>query len=184
MLFFREHTTVSDEENPGSIAVDQLKAREHQLEESPVSSDYKSVIQVALAFAGGSFAAMYVVPGGVNEAGRAVMGDTVGFIVFLITDMVALFAVLAVAMVLVTASRLSPTVDYFIRISLWVAGGSLILTFHAAAYVVVLAKHKWIVLCFGGAVAIAFALLILYRLSTMFHQRDQLFVVSNLEIYV
>ncbi|GLJ27929.1 hypothetical protein SUGI_0548580 [Cryptomeria japonica] len=174
-----EQTTVSNEENPDSIVVDQLKAREHQLEESPISSDYTSVIQVALVFVGGSFAAMYAVLGGVNEAGRAVMGNTVGFIVFLIMDMVALLAALAVAMILVTASRLSPKVDYFIRINLWVAGGSLILSFHAAAYVVVLAKHKWAIMCFGGVVAIAFALLILYRLSTMFHQVSRTSIVGN-----
>ncbi|GLJ27936.1 hypothetical protein SUGI_0548710 [Cryptomeria japonica] len=174
---------VSNGENPDSIAVDQLTAPEHQREESPVSSDYKSVIQVALAFAGGSFAAMYAVPGGVNEAGRAVMGDTIGFIVFLISDMVASLAALAVAMALANVSRLSPKMDYFIRIILWVGGGSLILSFHAAAYVVVLAEHKWIVLCFGGAVAIALALLLLYCLSTLFHQVSRRSMIGNGGMY-
>lgn len=119
---------MSNEENLDSFAVDRLTAPKHHLEESPVSSDYKSVIQVALAFLGGSFGAMYAMPGGVNEAGSAVMGDPIGFIIFLIIGMVALLVALVVAMILATMSRLSPKMDYFIRITLWVAGGSVILS--------------------------------------------------------
>ncbi|GLJ21562.1 hypothetical protein SUGI_0399810 [Cryptomeria japonica] len=58
---------------------------------------------------------MLAVPGGVNEIGRAVMGDTIGFNVFLVTDMVALLAALALAM---TVSNTSAKMDYLIRITL------------------------------------------------------------------
>ncbi|GLJ58297.1 hypothetical protein SUGI_1429900 [Cryptomeria japonica] len=174
-------TTISYEEDLDSIKVDHPTAPDLQLEQSAVSSDYKSVIQltVALAFVGGSFGAMYAVPGGVNEAGRAVMGDSIGFIIFLITDMVALLASLLVTMIVATVSEISAKMEYLIRMSLWAAGVSFIMTFHAAAYVVALPKHNWIVLCFGGAVAIALILLLLYRLSTMFHQVSKTSIKGN-----
>ncbi|GLJ27931.1 hypothetical protein SUGI_0548600 [Cryptomeria japonica] len=145
-----------------------------QLEQSTVRSHSKSLIQVtvALVLAGGSFAAMYAVPGGVNDAGRAVMGDAVAFNVFLIADTLAFLASLAICMIVATVSHISPKMEYLISIALWATAVCFFLSFQASAYVVVHPNNKWIVLCFGGAVTIAFLLLLLYRLSTMFLGRS------------
>ncbi|GLJ27933.1 hypothetical protein SUGI_0548640 [Cryptomeria japonica] len=145
------------------IQVDQSAAQDLQLEQSAAASNSKAVLQVtvALVFAGGSFAAMYAVPGGLNEAGRAVMGNTVAFL-----------GSLAVAMIVATVSHISPKMEYFIRITLRGTAVCFILSFHASGYVVVIPTHKWIVLCFGGVVTIAFSLLLLYRLSIMFLERS------------
>ncbi|GLJ27925.1 hypothetical protein SUGI_0548490 [Cryptomeria japonica] len=111
-----------------------------RLEQSAVSSSSKAAIQVtvALVIVGGSFAAMYTMPGGVNESGKAVMGDTIAFIVFLVADMLSFHSSLAVVMAMATVSHIIAKIDYLICIVLWTAAVCLALTFHASVFVVVL----------------------------------------------
>ncbi|GLJ20928.1 hypothetical protein SUGI_0382040 [Cryptomeria japonica] len=147
-----------------SNEVGESTAPDLRLEQSPVTSN--STLTVALAFAGASFAAMYNVPGGWNQLGRAAMCETISFNVFLIADMLAFHASFAVCVIVATESA---KMDYLIRITLWAAAMCFPLAFHATAYVIVVPNHKWIVLCFGCAVTIVLALLLLYRLSTIFY---------------
>ncbi|GLJ27906.1 hypothetical protein SUGI_0547960 [Cryptomeria japonica] len=137
-------TGMSNEEDPDSNEADQLPATDLRLNQSAVTRNSKSLIQgtVALVFEAGSFAVMYAVPGGVNELGRAVMGDTIGFNVFLVADTLTFFASLAVAMIVATVSHMSAKMSYFISITLWAAAVCFVLTFLAAAYVVVFPNHK------------------------------------------
>ncbi|GLJ27923.1 hypothetical protein SUGI_0548450 [Cryptomeria japonica] len=157
---------VSDEEDPDSNGADQSTATDIRLEQYAVRNNSKYFIQVtvALVLVGGSFTVMLAVPGGVNEAGRAVMGHTIAFNIFLVANMLSFHASLAVSMIVATVSHISADTDYFVRISLWAAAVFFDLSFHAAAYVVVLSYQKWIVLCLGGEAIIALALLLLYRL--------------------
>ncbi|GLJ27907.1 hypothetical protein SUGI_0548000 [Cryptomeria japonica] len=101
------------QEDPDSNEADQSPATDLRLEQSSVTSDSKSVIPVtvALVLAGGSFGVIYKVPGGLNELGRAVMGHTIGFNVFLVADALTFFASLAVAMIVATVSHISAKMD-------------------------------------------------------------------------
>ncbi|GLJ27935.1 hypothetical protein SUGI_0548680 [Cryptomeria japonica] len=173
MLIFRGQTTVSDEEDPHSIEVDQSMAEDVRLEQSAVASSSKAAIQVtvALVIVGGSFAAMYTMPGRVNESGKAVMGDTIAFIVFLVANTLAFHASLAVVMIVATVSHIIAKIDYLIHIVLWTVAVCLALTFHASAFVVVLPNQQWIVLCFRVVATIELALLLLYCFPTEFYSR-------------
>ncbi|XP_059077690.1 uncharacterized protein LOC131876408 [Cryptomeria japonica] len=139
--------------------------------EQPVTSMSKSAIQVAMAVAlvGASFTVMLAVPGGVNDSGTAVLGDTIALNVFFVMDTLALHASLTVGMMVATMSQISSKVEYLICITLWVAAVCFILAFHAAAYVVMFPDLRWIVLISGGIVAIPLALLSIFHLSTMFY---------------
>ncbi|GLJ27912.1 hypothetical protein SUGI_0548170 [Cryptomeria japonica] len=152
---------VFDEITPDSTEVKQSTAPDLRLDQSPVTNNSKYATQVtmAVAFAGGSFAVMSQIPGRVNNVGRAVMDN-----------MVALHASLAVGMIVATVSHISAEMEYLISMSLWAAAVCFDLTFHAALYVVLLPKHRWIVLCSGAAVTIALACLLLHRFYTTLYQ--------------
>ncbi|GLJ27910.1 hypothetical protein SUGI_0548090 [Cryptomeria japonica] len=163
---------VFDEITPDSTEVKQSTAPDLRLDQSPVTNNSKYATQVtmAVAFAGGSFAVMSQIPGGVKNVGRAVMDNTIGFNLFLVANMVALHASLAVGMIVATVSHISAEMEYLISMSLWAAAVCFDLTFHAALYVVLLPKHRWIVLCSGAAVTIALACLLLHRFYTTLYQ--------------
>ncbi|GLJ20246.1 hypothetical protein SUGI_0367460 [Cryptomeria japonica] len=127
---------------------------------SPSKSRRKSIIEVAVALFAASLTLMLAMPGGMDERGRVILGNTISFNVFLLTDMLALVVSLAIAMIL--AFDPPRKVGWLMEIIMWVAAASFLSALMAAGFVLKIHAMKWIIVSFVGAAAMLVAVLI-YR---------------------
>ncbi|GLJ20245.1 hypothetical protein SUGI_0367430 [Cryptomeria japonica] len=139
-------------------ALNQLEASQPQ--HAPSESKRKSIIEVAVALFGASLTLMLAMPGGMDERGRVILGSTISFNLFLVTDMLALVASLAVGMILAFGPPWK--VGWLVEIIMWVAAACFLLALLAAGFVVMIPAVKWIVVSFivAGGMVVAF---LIYR---------------------
>ncbi|XP_071701078.1 ankyrin repeat-containing protein ITN1-like [Rutidosis leptorrhynchoides] len=119
-----------------------------KLHREGINNATNSVTVVAVLFATVAFAAIFTVPGGVDERnGTAIMVHSSAFKVFFIFNAVALFTSLAVVVVQITVVRgeikSERRVVEVINKLIWVASGCTTVAFISSSYIVVGKHHRW-----------------------------------------
>lgn len=150
-------TTVSQIKKDVHIQLEQTKrtnknvtgiAKElRKLHREGINNATNSITVVAVLFATVAFAAIFSVPGGDANNGRAVVASSYSFRIFFIFNAVALFTSLAVVVVQITLVRgetkAERRVVEVINKLMWLASICTSVAFMAASYIVVGKKHKW-----------------------------------------
>ncbi|VFQ61377.1 unnamed protein product [Cuscuta campestris] len=130
-----------------------------KLHREGINNATNSVTVVAVLFATVAFSAIFTVPGGDDEDGKAVMVGTSAFKIFFISNAVALFTSLAVVVVQITVVRREikseRRVVEVINKLMWLASVCTTLAFVSSAYIVVGKRHRFaavLVTVIGGVI--------------------------------
>nr|GEW43227.1 ankyrin repeat-containing protein ITN1-like [Tanacetum cinerariifolium] len=133
-----------------------------KLHREGINNATNSVTVVAVLFATVAFAAIFTVPGGVDEHnGTAIMVSSAAFQVFFIFNAIALFTSLAVVVVQITVVRgeikSERRVVEVINKLMWLASGCTTVAFISSSYIVVGKHHRGaaILVTIFGAVTMA-----------------------------
>ncbi|XP_027069764.1 ankyrin repeat-containing protein ITN1 [Coffea arabica] len=132
-----------------------------KLHRAGINNATNSVTVVAVLFATVAFAAIFTVPGGDDDNGRAIIVGSVSFKVFFISNAIALFTSLAVVVVQITVVRgeikSERRVVEVINKLMWLASICTTVAFIASSYIVVGRHHRWaaILVTVTGAVIMA-----------------------------
>ncbi|MED6110569.1 Ankyrin repeat-containing protein itn1 [Stylosanthes scabra] len=118
-----------------------------KLHQSGIHNATNSVTVVASLFATVAFAAIFTVPGGDDDSGKAVVVHTASFKAFFISNAISLFVSLAVVVVQITVVRgetkSERRVTEIINKMLWLASVCTSVSFMAASYIVVGRRSRW-----------------------------------------
>nr|GMD59630.1 ankyrin repeat-containing protein ITN1-like [Ipomoea batatas] len=118
-----------------------------KLHREGINNATNSVTVVAVLFATVAFSAIFTVPGGDDEEGRAVVAGTAAFKIFFISNAVALFTSLAVVVVQITVVRREikseRRVVEVINKLMWLASVCTTLAFVSSAYIVVGKRNRF-----------------------------------------
>ncbi|KAJ0564270.1 putative ankyrin repeat-containing domain, PGG domain, ankyrin repeat-containing domain superfamily [Helianthus annuus] len=130
-----------------------------KLHREGINNATNSVTVVAVLFATVAFAAIFTVPGGDNNDGKAVVVDHASFKIFFIFNAIALFTSLAVVVVQITLVRgetkAERKVVTVINKLMWLASVCTSVAFIASSYIVVGRKYRWaavLVTVVGGVI--------------------------------
>ncbi|KAF6166455.1 hypothetical protein GIB67_038192 [Kingdonia uniflora] len=130
-----------------------------KLHREGINNATNSVTVVAVLFATVAFAAIFTVPGGDDDKGRAVMVGRTSFKIFFIFNAIALFTSLAVVVVQITLVRgetkSERKVVEIINKLMWLASVCTSVAFIASSYIVVGRRYKWaaiLVTVIGGVI--------------------------------
>ncbi|KAM0069040.1 putative ankyrin repeat-containing domain, PGG domain, ankyrin repeat-containing domain superfamily [Helianthus debilis subsp. tardiflorus] len=130
-----------------------------KLHREGINNATNSVTVVAVLFATVAFAAIFTVPGGDDEHGKAVVVDHASFKIFFIFNAIALFTSLAVVVVQITLVRgetkAERKVVTVINKLMWLASVCTSVAFIASSYIVVGRKYRWaavLVTVVGGVI--------------------------------
>ncbi|KAF6164366.1 hypothetical protein GIB67_037523 [Kingdonia uniflora] len=130
-----------------------------KLHREGINNATNSVTVVAVLFATVAFAAIFTVPGGDDNSGKAVAVNTASFKIFFIFNAIALFTSLAVVVVQITLVRgetkSERRVVEVINKLMWLASVCTSVAFIASSYIVVGKTHKWaaiLVTVVGGVI--------------------------------
>ncbi|KAM7264159.1 hypothetical protein ACFE04_001842 [Oxalis oulophora] len=133
-----------------------------KLHREGINNATNSVTVVAVLFATVAFAAIFTVPGGDDDNGKAVMVKTASFKIFFIFNAIALFTSLAVVVVQITLVRgetkAEKRVVEVINKLMWLASVCTSVAFMASSYIVVGRNHQWaaiLVTAVGGVIMAA-----------------------------
>ncbi|XP_019192697.1 PREDICTED: ankyrin repeat-containing protein ITN1-like [Ipomoea nil] len=117
-----------------------------KLHREGINNATNSVTVVAVLFATVAFSAIFTVPGGDDEDGKAIMAGTAAFKIFFISNAVALFTSLAVVVVQITVVRREVKserrVVEVINKLMWLASVCTTLAFVSSAYIVVGKRNR------------------------------------------
>ncbi|CAJ2632701.1 unnamed protein product [Trifolium pratense] len=118
-----------------------------KLHRAGINNATNSVTVVSVLFATVAFAALFTVPGGDDNQGKAVMVHTTSFKTFFIANAIALFTSLAVVVVQITVVRgeikSERRVVEVINKMMWLASVCTSISFIAASYIVVGRRSQW-----------------------------------------
>ncbi|KAL1351822.1 hypothetical protein HN51_015701 [Arachis hypogaea] len=118
-----------------------------KLHQSGIHNATNSVTVVASLFATVAFAAIFTVPGGDDDSGKAVVVHTASFKAFFISNAISLFVSLVVVVVQITVVRgetkSERRVTEIINKMLWLASVCTSVSFMAASYIVVGRRSRW-----------------------------------------
>ncbi|GAU35350.1 hypothetical protein TSUD_337420 [Trifolium subterraneum] len=118
-----------------------------KLHRAGINNATNSVTVVSVLFATVAFAALFTVPGGDDNQGKAVMVHTTSFKTFFISNAIALFTSLAVVVVQITVVRgeikSERKVVEVINKMMWLASVCTSISFVAASYIVVGRRSQW-----------------------------------------
>ncbi|CAL0310436.1 unnamed protein product [Lupinus luteus] len=118
-----------------------------KLHRAGINNATNSVTVVAVLFATVAFAALFTVPGGDDDDGKAVMVHTVSFKMFFLSNATALFVSLAVVVVQITVVRgetkSERRVVEVINKMMWLASVCTSISFIAASYIIVGRRSLW-----------------------------------------
>ncbi|XP_051130274.1 ankyrin repeat-containing protein ITN1-like [Andrographis paniculata] len=118
-----------------------------KLHREGINNATNSVTVVAVLFATVAFAAIFTVPGGDDDNGKAVMVKNPSFKVFFVSNAVALFTSLAVVVVQITVVRgeikSERRVVEIINKLMWLASVCTTVAFISSAYIVVGRHNRW-----------------------------------------
>lgn len=118
-----------------------------KLHREGINNATNSVTVVAVLFATVAFAAIFTVPGGDDNEGKAVMVSTPAFKVFFIFNAIALFTSLAVVVVQITVVRgeikSERKVVEVINKLMWLASICTTVAFLSSSYIVVGRHYRW-----------------------------------------
>ncbi|RWR76865.1 Ankyrin repeat-containing protein [Cinnamomum micranthum f. kanehirae] len=130
-----------------------------KLHREGINNATNSVTVVAVLFATVAFAAIFTVPGGTKDTGRAVVVGSLSFKIFFLFNAVALFTSLAVVVVQITLVRgetkAERRVVVIINKLMWLASVCTSVAFMASAYIVVGRHYEWaaiLVTVIGGVI--------------------------------
>ncbi|PSR93065.1 Ankyrin repeat-containing protein [Actinidia chinensis var. chinensis] len=130
-----------------------------KLHREGINNATNSVTVVAVLFATVAFAAIFTVPGGDLDSGKAVVANSSSFKIFFIFNAIALFTSLAVVVVQITLVRgetkAERRVVEVINKLMWLASVCTSVAFMASSYIVVGRTHKWaaiLVTVVGGVI--------------------------------
>ncbi|KAJ7975886.1 Ankyrin repeat family protein [Quillaja saponaria] len=130
-----------------------------KLHREGINNATNSVTVVAVLFATVAFAAIFTVPGGDLDNGRAVVVNSAFFKIFFIFNAIALFTSLAVVVVQITLVRgetkAEKRVVAVINKLMWLASVCTSVAFIASSYIVVGRRHEWaaiVVTVVGGVI--------------------------------
>ncbi|CAI9098144.1 OLC1v1034736C1 [Oldenlandia corymbosa var. corymbosa] len=132
-----------------------------KLHREGINNATNSVTVVAVLFVTVAFAALFTVPGGDDDDGKAVMVSTTSFKVFFLANAVGLFTSLAVVVVQITVVRgeikSERRVVEVINKLMWLASICTTIAFIASSYIVVGRRNRWaaIVVTVTGGVIMA-----------------------------
>ncbi|KAK9079273.1 hypothetical protein SSX86_000943 [Deinandra increscens subsp. villosa] len=132
-----------------------------KLHREGINNATNSVTVVAVLFATVAFAAIFTVPGGDDDNGRAVMAHSPSFQVFFIFNAIALFTSLAVVVVQITVVRgeikSERRVVGVINKLMWLASVCTTVAFISSSYIVMGRHHRWaaVLVTVSGAVTMA-----------------------------
>ncbi|GAV77266.1 Ank_2 domain-containing protein/Ank_3 domain-containing protein/Ank_4 domain-containing protein/PGG domain-containing protein [Cephalotus follicularis] len=133
-----------------------------KLHREGINNATNSVTVVAVLFATVAFAAIFTLPGGDDNDGKAVVVSSVSFKIFFIFNAIALFTSLAVVVVQITLVRgetkAERRVVEVINKLMWLASVCTSVAFMASSYIVVGRKYKWaaiLVTVVGGVIMAA-----------------------------
>ncbi|KAL8159808.1 hypothetical protein V2J09_001345 [Rumex salicifolius] len=133
-----------------------------KLHREGINNATNSVTVVAVLFATVAFAAIFTVPGGDLDSGKAVASTTIPFKIFFIFNAIALFTSLAVVVVQITLVRgetkAEKRVVEIINKLMWLASVCTSVAFMASSYIVVGRKFLWaavLVTVVGGGIMAA-----------------------------
>ncbi|GAA0160601.1 phosphatase modulator [Lithospermum erythrorhizon] len=132
-----------------------------KLHREGINNATNSITVVAVLFATVAFAAIFTVPGGDHDDGRAVVVSTHSFKVFFFANAIALFTSLAVVVVQITVVRgetkSERRVVEVINKLMWLASVCTSIAFISSSYIVVGRRYKWaaILVTVIGAVIMA-----------------------------
>ncbi|CAA2978649.1 ankyrin repeat-containing ITN1-like [Olea europaea subsp. europaea] len=118
-----------------------------KLHREGINNATNSVTIVAVLFATVAFAAIFTVPGGDDNDGKAVVVKNISFKIFFIFNAIALFTSLAVVVVQITLVRgetkAERRVVEIINKLMWLASACTSVAFMASSYIVVGRKYQW-----------------------------------------
>ncbi|KAK7245226.1 hypothetical protein RIF29_40061 [Crotalaria pallida] len=141
-VFYQLEQTRKTNQNVSGIAKELRK-----LHRAGVNNTTNSVTVVAVLFATVAFAALFTVPGGDDDSGRAVMVHTASFKAFFISNATALFVSLAVVVVQITIVRGETKTERkvvgVINKMMWLASVFTSVSFITASYIVVGRRNLW-----------------------------------------
>ncbi|KAK3023289.1 hypothetical protein RJ639_043639 [Escallonia herrerae] len=130
-----------------------------KLHREGINNATNSVTVVAVLFATVAFAAIFTVPGGDHDDGKAVVVSRASFKIFFIFNAIALFTSLAVVVVQITLVRgetkAERRVVEVINKLMWLASVCTSVAFMASSYIVVGRSHEWaavLVTVVGGVI--------------------------------
>lgn len=132
-----------------------------KLHREGINNATNSVTVVAVLFATVAFAAIFTVPGGDNDEGKAVMSGRPAFRVFFLSNALALFTSLAVVVVQITVVRgeikSERKVVEVINKLMWLASIFTTVAFLSSSYIVLGRHYRWAALFvnFTGGVIMA-----------------------------
>lgn len=155
-VYYQLEQTRKTNKNVSGIAKELRK-----LHRAGINNATNSVTVVAVLFATVAFAALFTVPGGDDNNGKAVMVHTVSFKAFFLSNAIALFTSLAVVVVQITVVRgetkSERKVVEVINKMMWLASVCTSISFIAASYIVVGRRSKWaaiLVTVVGGIIMV------------------------------
>ncbi|KAE9621849.1 putative ankyrin repeat-containing domain, PGG domain-containing protein [Lupinus albus] len=141
-VYYQLEQTRKTNKNVTGIA-EELK----KLHRAGINNATNSVTVVAVLFATVAFAALFTVPGGDDDDGKAVMVHTVSFKMFFLSNAIALFVSLAVVVVQITLVRgetkSERRVVEVINKMMWLASVCTSISFIAASYIIVGRRSLW-----------------------------------------
>ncbi|GLT47878.1 hypothetical protein SLA2020_215360 [Shorea laevis] len=127
--------------------VDGIAKELRKLHREGINNATNSVTVVAVLFATVAFAAIFTVPGGDNDDGKAIMVSSRAFKIFFIFNAIALFTSLAVVVVQITVVRgelkSERRVVEVINKLMWLASVCTTVAFISSAYIVVGRRNRW-----------------------------------------
>ncbi|GLT89656.1 hypothetical protein SLE2022_076330 [Rubroshorea leprosula] len=127
--------------------VDGIAKELRKLHREGINNATNSVTVVAVLFATVAFAAIFTVPGGDNDDGKAIMVSSLEFKIFFIFNAIALFTSLAVVVVQITVVRgelkSERRVVEVINKLMWLASVCTTVAFISSAYIVVGRRNRW-----------------------------------------
>ncbi|KAF3773315.1 Ankyrin repeat-containing protein [Nymphaea thermarum] len=139
--------------------VDRVAKELKKMHREGINNATNSVTVVAVLFATVAFAAIFTVPGGNDNTGRAVAANFVSFKIFFISNAIALFTSLAVVVVQITLVRgemkSERRVVEVINKLMWLASVCTSIAFLASCYIVVGRRYEYaaiVVTLIGGLI--------------------------------
>ncbi|XP_061366673.1 uncharacterized protein LOC133309842 [Gastrolobium bilobum] len=141
-VYFQLEQTRKTNKNVSGIAKELRK-----LHRAGINNATNSVTVVAVLFATVAFAALFTVPGGDDDSGKALMVHTTSFKAFFLSNATALFTSLAVVVVQITVVRgetkSERRVVEVINKMMWLASVCTSISFIAASYIVLGRHSEW-----------------------------------------